>query len=92
MKIAMTEHSRLTQRRVRLRIPKQFHQEPVISQLVSNFQVTVNIMAAVLGANANGDGWFDLELRGTHEHVDQAFSYINDLGLETWQETEQDGW
>jgi ABC-type methionine transport system ATPase subunit len=62
MNIAMTENTRFTQRRVRLRIPKQFHQEPVISQLVSEYQVTVNIVAAVLGANANGDGWFDLEL------------------------------
>lgn len=88
----MTENTRFTQRRVRLRIPKQFHQEPVISQLVSDYQVTVNIVAAVLGANANGDGWFDLELRGTNEHVDQAFNYINDLGLEVWRETDQDGW
>lgn len=92
MKLTMTENTRFTQRRVRLRIPKQFHQEPVISQLVSEYQVTVNIVAAVLGANANGDGWFDLELRGTNEHVDQAFSYINDLGLEVWRETDQDGW
>ncbi len=88
----MTENTGFTQRRVRLRIPKQFHQEPVISQLISEYGVTVNIIAAVLGANANGDGWFDLELRGTHEHVDQAFSYINDLGLEIWRETDQDGW
>lgn len=88
----MTEQTRFTQRRVRLRIPKHFHQEPIISQLVSTYQVTVNIVAAVLGANANGDGWFDLELRGTSEHVDQAFSYINDLGLEVWRDSDQDGW
>jgi ABC-type methionine transport system ATPase subunit len=88
----MTEDNRLTQRRVRIRIPKQFHQEPVISQLVSEYQVTVNITAAILGANATGDGWFDLELRGTEDHVLNALGYINDLGLEVWRETDQDGW
>ncbi len=88
----MTEDNRLTQRRVRMRIPKQFHQEPVISQLVSEYQVTVNITAAILGANASGDGWFDLELRGTEDHVLNALGYINDLGLEVWRETDQDGW
>ena len=88
----MTEDNRLTQRRVRIRIPKQFHQEPVISQLVSAYHVTVNITAAILGANASGDGWFDLELRGTEDHVLNAFGYINDLGLEVWRETDQDGW
>jgi ABC-type methionine transport system ATPase subunit len=88
----MTEDNRLTQRRVRIRIPKQFHQEPVISQLVSEYQVTVNITAAILGANASGDGWFDLELRGTEDHVLNALGYINDLGLEVWRETDQDGW
>jgi ABC-type methionine transport system ATPase subunit len=88
----MSDNTRFTQRRVRLRIPKHFHQEPVISQLVSEYQVTVNIMAAVLGANANGDGWFDLELRGTNEQVGQALDYVNDLGLEVWRESDQDGW
>ena len=83
---------RFTQRRVRLRIPKHFHQEPVISKLVSDYNVTVNIVAAVLGANANGDGWFDLELRGTDEHVEDALDYVNDLGLEIWRESDQDGW
>lgn len=88
----MTQDNRFTQRRVRLRIPKQFHQEPVISHLVSHFHITVNITAAILGANANGDGWFDLELRGTEEQVHNAMGYINDLGLEVWREMDQDGW
>jgi ABC-type methionine transport system ATPase subunit len=92
MKTAMNENTRFTQRRVRLRIPKHLHQEPIISKLVSDYQVTVNIIAAVLGANANGDGWFDLELRGTDTHVENALEYINDLGLEIWRETDQDGW
>jgi len=88
----MTNNTRFTQRRIRLRIPKHFHHEPIISQLVTEYQVTVNIVAAVLGAYANGDGWFDLELRGTDEQVEHALGYINDLGLEIWRESDQDGW
>ncbi|MEH2196731.1 NIL domain-containing protein [Nostoc sp.] len=51
-------------KRIRLRIPKDYHQEPVISRLVSNYGLTVNITAAILGANAIGDSWFDLKLQG----------------------------
>ncbi|MBW4549797.1 MAG: NIL domain-containing protein [Aphanocapsa sp. GSE-SYN-MK-11-07L] len=92
MNTTITHDNRFTQRRVQLRIPKHFHQEPVISQLVSDYRITVNITAAILGANANGDGWFDLELRGTNAQIETALQYINDLGLEVWRETDQDGW
>lgn len=92
MKVAMDQEKRFTQRRVRVQIPKQLHQEPVISQLVSDYHVTINITAAILGANANGDGWFDLELRGEDEHVQNALGYLNDLGLKVWRETDQDSW
>jgi len=84
--------NRLTLKRIQLRIPRQFHHEPIISQLVSLYQITVNITAAILGANANGDGWFDLELRGEESQIQAALMYINDLGLEIWRETDQDGW
>ena len=33
----------LTQKRIRVRIPRNYHQEPVISRLVSDFGLTVNI-------------------------------------------------
>ncbi|GAC1470863.1 MAG: hypothetical protein NVS2B14_16250 [Chamaesiphon sp.] len=42
---------RLTTTRIRIRIPKNFHEDPVISRLVSHYSVTVNINAALLGAN-----------------------------------------
>lgn len=83
---------RLTQTLVRVRIPKNYQQEPVISRLVSQYQLTVNITAAILGANANGDGWFALELQGTQVNVQQALTYMHELDLEIWQETEIDGW
>lgn len=85
--------NRPTQTRIKIRIPKDLHEEPVISQLVSQHQVTVNIAAALLGANGRDDGWFELELRGTAFQIESALNYLNELDLEIWgQSTSEDGW
>lgn len=83
---------RQTQKRLRIRIPKTLHQEPVISRLVSAYNLTVNIKAAILGANANGDGWFDLELQGSTDHIASAMTYLGQVDVEIWKESETDGW
>lgn len=88
----ITKDSRITQKRIRIRIPKNYHREPVISHLISDYHLTVNITAAILGANANGDGWFDLELHGANSHIEDALTYLNELDLEVWHDTENDGW
>lgn len=88
----MTIAKRLIEKQIRLRIPQQYHQEPVISNLVSKYQVTVNISAAILGANAKGDGWFHLVLSGQSEQVKDALGYLNDLNLEILNQSETDGW
>lgn len=86
--------NRPTQTRVKIRIPKAFHEEPVISRLVSHHGITVNITAVLLGANARDDGWFDLELRGTTPQIQSALTYLNELDLEIWSQStpEEDGW
>lgn len=92
---ASADTNRLTQARIRIRIPKNYHEEPVISRLVSHHGLTVNIAAALLGANARDDGWFDLELRGNQEQIRSALLYLNELDLEIWQDTpgsQLDGW
>lgn len=86
---------RPTQTRIRIQIPKNYHDEPVISRLTSHYGLTVNITAAILGANARDDGWFDLELRGTSEQIRSALLYFNELDLEIWSEDtedQSDGW
>jgi ABC-type methionine transport system ATPase subunit len=88
----ITKDNRITQKRIRIRIPKNYHREPVISHLISDYHLTVNITAAILGANANGDGWFDLELNGENAHIEDALTYLNELDLEVWHDTENDGW
>lgn len=86
--------SRPTQARIKIHIPKNLHEEPVISRLVSHHGVTVNISAALLGANLRDDGWFELELRGKAEQIQSALTYLNDLDLEIWGQSkaESDGW
>jgi ABC-type methionine transport system ATPase subunit len=74
--------------RIRVRIPKHYRQEPVISHLVSHYGLSINIVAALLGANAIDDGWFDLELTGTSEQLRNAQIYINDLDLEVLSESD----
>ncbi len=41
------DSSRRTQTRVKVHIPRDYHQEPVISRLVSHYGLTVNIAAAL---------------------------------------------
>lgn len=88
----MISDNQLTHKRIRLRIPKDYHQEPVISRLVSNYGLTVNITAAILGANGIGDGWFDLDLQGSFAQIENALIYINDLDLEIWHNIDTASW
>lgn len=88
----MTTDNILTNKRIRLRIPKDYHQEPVISRLVSEYGLTVNITAAILGANAVGDGWFDLDLQGTDAQIHSGLNYLQELELEVWDESKVGDW
>lgn len=92
METILSEDNRHAQKRIRLRIPKEYHQEPVISKLISDYSLKVNITAALLGANGNGDGWFDLDLQGQNTRIEDALIYLKELDLEIWTESETDGW
>jgi hypothetical protein len=83
---------RRTQIRIRIRIPKRYQQEPIISNLITQHGLTVNIAAALLGANAREDGWFDLELQGTIPQIQSALLYLNDLDLEIWYDSDGESW
>ncbi|WP_193195577.1 NIL domain-containing protein [Nostoc sp. MG11] len=88
----MASDNTLTHKRIRVRIPKDYHSQPVISRLVSDYGLTVNITAAILGANAVGDGWFDLDLQGTNTQIQNGLTYLHDLELEVWDETKTGDW
>jgi ABC-type methionine transport system ATPase subunit len=88
----MSNENTLTNKRIRVRIPQDHHQEPVISRLVSEYGLTVNIKAAMLGHNAVGDGWFDLDLQGTDTQIQNGLTYFQELKLQVWDENSISEW
>jgi hypothetical protein len=88
----MSNENVLTNQRIRVRITKEFHQEPVISRLVSDYGLTINIKAAFLGQDAISDGWFDLDLQGTKSQIANGLSYLQELKLEVWDEYRIGDW
>ncbi len=88
----MVTDGQIIHKKIRLRIPRNFHQEPVISRLVSDYGLTINITAAILGANAVGDGWFELDLQGFATQIDDAINWLRDIELEIWDENSVSDW
>ncbi|HIK03897.1 MAG TPA: NIL domain-containing protein [Trichormus sp. M33_DOE_039] len=65
----------------RIRIPQHYRQQPIISRLISRYDVTVNIKAAMLTGDENY-GWFDLELQGNSERICNSLLYLQNLGVD----------
>jgi hypothetical protein len=65
-----------------INIPQQLHQEPVLAKLISNYDLIVNFKAAVLDRKATGGGWFNLDLEGYPQDIDNALSYLRSLEIE----------
>ncbi|MCM0592017.2 MAG: NIL domain-containing protein [Gloeotrichia echinulata IR180] len=86
--------NRPTKTLIQVCIPKELHQEPIISRLVSHYGVTVNIAAAQMDANVIADSCFVLELRGTVSQIESALIYLDELDVEISQQStpEEDGW
>jgi hypothetical protein len=43
----------------------------------------------LLAANNNQDGWFDLQLQGNSQAIENALSYLADLDVEVWYDSAQ---
>lgn len=70
--------------RLQLCVLKSYYQEPVISELVSGYGLTVNITSAILQPDTQDDGWFDLDLWGRTKQLYSSLSYLEKLGLPIW--------
>lgn len=64
--------------RIKLSIPQQSQQTAVLSQLVTDYGLSVNILCTVLDAD-HQPKQFDLELRGTIAQVNDGLSYLESL-------------
>jgi hypothetical protein len=80
---------RPTSRRIKIRVPKQYINEPIISRLGSFPNLEVNIFSALLASNDHQDGWFDLQLQGNSQGIENALSYLADLDVEVWYDSAQ---
>jgi hypothetical protein len=60
-----------------IEIPEQYYHCPIVGNLVSHFNLEVNILAAFLGKATERRGWFDLELRGTADRIESALVYLS---------------
>jgi hypothetical protein len=94
LQLDRSERNRPTQIRIKIRIPKNYHQEPVIYKLVSYYNLEINLFAAILGKSGQEDGWFDLQLKGNSQQIDSALIYLSELDIEIWyeQDPEPDRW
>lgn len=67
--------------RLRLEIPVVYHQEPILSRLISQFKLVVNITEAKLN-QGNAESYCDVELRGTPQQINQGLSYLKSLNVQ----------
>ncbi|MBD0386405.1 MAG: NIL domain-containing protein [Nostoc sp. C3-bin3] len=70
--------------RLQLCVLKSYYQEPIISELVSRYGLTVNITSARLQPDTEDDGWFDLDLWGRTKQLYSSLNYLEKLGLPIW--------
>ncbi|MBW4616700.1 MAG: NIL domain-containing protein [Desmonostoc vinosum HA7617-LM4] len=70
--------------RLQICILKDYHQTPVISNLISLYGITVNIIEASLPLNQEDDGWFDLDLWGKPQQLLSSFNHLEKLNLPLW--------
>jgi ABC-type methionine transport system ATPase subunit len=80
--------------RIKVQIPQKHAQEPVISNLIKCCEIEVNIRSALLATNAQESGWFDLELCGMPDQIQEALGYLAQLDIEIWDSdcTPQTDW
>ena len=90
---SVSEKSSVTQIRLRIYIPQSYQQEPIISILISEHGLAVNITGAMLTSN-NKQGHFDLELRGTPNQICSGLAYLEALKLKILGKpnAQGDGW
>jgi ABC-type methionine transport system ATPase subunit len=63
---------------VRLTFPEELRHEPVVAQLVRRFDVEPNIRGANVEA---GQSWLICDLDGTHEAVEGAVAWLEEIGV-----------
>lgn len=70
---------------IRIRVPQEYYGQPIVSRLISRYDLTINIAAAAFEAETKEDGWFNLEIQGNCQQLEAGFAYLQELGVEIEQ-------
>jgi hypothetical protein len=70
---------------IHIRVPQQYLHQPVVSRLISRYNLIINITAAFLEAHTAKDGWFNLEIQGSSQQIEAGFAYLETLKVEIVQ-------
>ncbi|MGI0492499.1 NIL domain-containing protein [Alkalinema pantanalense CENA528] len=81
----------MTRIRLQLQIPRRYIDEPILSNLISCYGLTVNISRAFLPHNTNYMGSFDLEIQGNLHQLSQGLAYLDSLQLKVISKPNLDG-
>ncbi|BAY07481.1 NIL domain-containing protein [Calothrix sp. NIES-2098] len=73
--------------RLQICVLKDYYNQPIIFDLVSQYGITVNIITASLPANQQDDGWFDLDIWGKPQQLFSSFNHLKKLQLPLWLDT-----
>ncbi|MEA5508334.1 NIL domain-containing protein [Crocosphaera sp. UHCC 0190] len=94
MSSEIVEQKRQIERRIKIQIPPEYHQDPIISQLATFYHLKISIVGAMLGQDSNGSGWFDLELQGEYQQIENALLSLRENNIIIWDDSneEYDGW
>lgn len=76
--------------KISLKIPPKYHDTPIIFQLVSQYNLQVNITSALLGELVEEEGWFNLLLKGTKSSINEGLQYLADSHIEVWESDRQE--
>ncbi|MBW4501869.1 MAG: NIL domain-containing protein [Scytonema hyalinum WJT4-NPBG1] len=74
-----------TLRDIRIKVPQHYYRQPIVSRLISRYDLTINIAAALLEAHTKDDGWFHLEIQGISQQVEAGLAYLQELNIEILQ-------
>lgn len=67
---------------IHIRIPQHYHRQPIVSRLISRYDLTINIASALLESHAKDDGLFNLEIQGVSQQIEASLSYLQELNIE----------
>ena len=92
MSVSVLESLKLREIDLRIRIPPSLLDSPVLSSLIRDFDLRLNIESAQLSQEDCVSGWFHLHLSGQSEQIRSALDWLREKRIEFWLERPHSDW